>query len=167
MAVREILLLGNSGLRKVAQEETEFRSELHEIARDLRETLHSLQSTYKTGNGLAATQIGINRRVVYIDTIDRKLILINPKIIWKSEETTMLWESCFSFLQSFYVKIRRHSSVQVKYQNYKREIIIEKFNGQIAEIVQHEIDHIDAILPTDLIENKQDIIMASEYLKKK
>jgi len=165
MPVREILMLGNPALRKIADEETDFKGVIDEISKDLKDTLHNLQNQKKTGQGLSATQIGINKRVIYIDTLERKLILINPKIMWKSLEINEIWESSFSFDMTFYVKIKRHVSIQVKYQNIKRETIIEKFTGLLSELVQHQIDHLDGILAIDYLEDKKNIVMASEYKK--
>jgi peptide deformylase len=165
MPIKEIFMLGNPKLRNVAEEEIEFKHEVEEISRDLKDTLHYIQHTRNTGRGIAAPQIGHNKRLIYIDTIDRKLLLINPEIIWKSNETFYVWDTCFSFDMAFYVKVKRFKSVQIKYQNHKREIIIEKFSGSLSELIQHEIDHLNGILAIDLIENKEDIIMASEFQK--
>jgi len=158
-------MLGNPLLRKIANEEIEFKSEVDEISKDLKDTLHSLQKNKKIGQSLSASQIGIDKRVIYIDTLERKLILINPKIMWKSAEIIETWETCFSFENSFYVKIKRHCSIQVKYQNFKREIIIEKFVGSLSELIQHQLDHLDGTLIIDYLDNKSNIMMASEYNK--
>jgi len=163
MPIKKILLLGNPDLRKIAEDEVEFKHEVEEISRDLKDTLHYLQHTRNTGRGLSAPQIGYNKRLIYIDTIDRKLLLINPEIIWKSSETFYIWDTCFSFDLAFMVKVKRHKVVQIKYQNHKREIIIEKFSDNLAELVQHEIDHLNGILALDLIENKEDIMMTAEH----
>lgn len=163
MAIKQILLLGNPKLRQIAEEETEFKHEVEEISHDLKDSLHYIQNTRNIGRGIAAPQIGYNKRIIYFDTIDRKLILINPEIIWKSDETFYVWDTCFSFDLAFYVKVKRHLNIQVKYQNHKREIIIEKFSGALSELVQHEIDHLNGILAIDLIETKEDIMMAGEY----
>lgn len=164
MPIKKILLLGNPDLRCVAEEEKEFKHEVEEISRDLKDTLHYLQNTLNTGRGLSATQIGYNKRIIYIDTIDRKLLLINPEIIWKSDETFFVWDNCFSFELAFNVRVKRHKVIQVKYQNHKRELIIEKFSDGLSELVQHEIDHLNGILAIDLMENKTDIMMYNEYV---
>lgn len=167
MAIKDIFLLGNPELRKIAEEEIEFKHEVEEISKDLKDTLHNIQKTKNQGRGIAAPQIGYNKRIIYIDTLERKLLLINPEIISKSSETFYVWDTCFSFELAFYVKVKRFKTIQVKYQNQKREIIIEKFSDSLSELIQHEIDHLDGILAIDLIENKEDIIMSKELENQK
>lgn len=90
--------------------------------------------------------------------------MINPQIVMKSPETFEIWDSCFSADVAFFCKTVRHKTVEVSYFNEKQEQINEIFTGDLSELFQHEIDHLDGILFTDhMIENQ--IIMRSEWEK--
>lgn len=105
--------------------------------------------------GFAAPQFGILKRLVVIDTRDRnehnaiKLKMINPKIIWKSENMVESMEGCIS-IPILRETIIRHESVSVEFLNEKFEqCIIEKATEYFAMCLQHEIDHLDGKLYID------------------
>ena len=117
----------------------------------------------KTGIGLAANQIGINKRVCVV-ICREPVVLINPEIVEKSEEQFVFAEGCLSFPDD-YVRTQRHKWVKVKADNHESELMFEmwdvkpgdegydknKFLDYAYEVacVQHEIDHLDGITMHD------------------
>ena len=108
----------------------------------------------KNGIGLAANQIGINKRVCVINVNkEEPLILINPEITERSKETFIFPEGCLSFPNK-HVRTIRHTSITVKSDNHEEEL---KFTADSKDIndafecacVQHEIDHLDGITMFD------------------
>lgn len=163
MAVNEVLMIGNPKLREKCAEITDFDDELNEILEDLKDTLSDLQKTKNIGRALAASQIGHMKKVVYMQTPARTIIMVNPKITWRSEEMFEVWDSCFSFDMAFFVKIKRHKKIKVEYQDEKGNSKIEEFEGDVSELFQHEIDHLYGILSTDYLEDNKQIIMRNEW----
>jgi peptide deformylase len=100
------------------------------------------------GLGLAAPQCGINKRIIVITDNESIKVLINPEIIFHSEETEMDEEGCLSIPETF-VKKNRYSSITIKYRNLAGHPHLETHKGLTARIIQHEIDHLDGILMTD------------------
>ena len=113
--------------------------------------LHELRES-ENGIGLAANQIGINKRVCVIN-VKEPLVLINPKIVEKSKETFVFPEGCLSFPDD---KIRtiRHKEITVEADNYNTNIVFTAESKDINDAfecvcVQHEIDHLDGITMFD------------------
>src|SRR5712671_1368667 len=116
MAVREILVLGNPLLRKRCARVEDFKShELRQTINDLRDTLGDFRRGHGFGRGIAAPQIGVTSRIIFID-IDRPLPLINPVITRRSRQMMVLWDDCFSF-PDVLVKLKRHNKITVTYQS--------------------------------------------------
>lgn len=155
--------MGNPKLREESSEIVDFDIELKEIVQDLKDTLTHLQKTKKIGRALAAPQIGYMKKVIYMQTPQRSFVMVNPKIRWKSEEMFNVWDSCFSFDVAFFVKIERHKSIKVEYQDEKGESKIEEFSDDLSELFQHEIDHLYGILATDHLKDVTQIIMREEW----
>ena len=113
--------------------------------------LHELRQS-KNGIGLAANQIGINKRVCVIN-IKKPLVLINPKIVEKSEETFVFPEGCLSF-PTEHIRTSRYTSIKVEADNHEG---ILSFSAESQDVndafecacVQHEIDHLDGITMFD------------------
>ncbi len=118
------------------------------LAQDMLETMYAAP-----GIGLAAPQVGVMQRLVVIDVAgkDEKpnpLVLINPEIIWASDERGIYKEGCLS-IPDAYADVERPLQVQVRYTNldgHRREFAAD---GLLATCVQHEIDHLDGVLFTD------------------
>lgn len=113
--------------------------------------LKSVMDPNRRGVGIAAPQVGINRRMVLVQRFDKENkpfeVFINPEIIWRSD----LWQKGPEGDLSFDERgmIMRHYSVQVQYYNLKGEKITEILEGFTAVIFQHERDHLDGILLVD------------------
>jgi len=148
MAVKEILRLGNPGLGKVcAAVKDAGKPETKKIIRDLKDTLENFKKKNGFGRAIAAPQIGILKRIIYVDCPKYKIsgALINPKIIKKSKEKIRVWDDCFSFPELL-VKVERAKEIKVKYQAKGGESHTITTKGDLSELLQHEIDHLDGIL---------------------
>ena len=109
--------------------------------------LHELRQS-ENGIGLAANQIGINKRVCVIN-VKEPLVLINPKIVEKSKEQFIFPEGCLSFPDSK-IKTQRHQDIVVEADNHKGKLSFSANSKDINDAfecvcVQHEIDHLDGI----------------------
>lgn len=103
------------------------------------------------GCGLAAPQIGVFLRVVVSDTVahgGRRIALINPEIISKSEEKMMHLDGCLSVFDIF-SETARSKTVRLKYTNQDFEEVEEDWTGFPAFNIQHEIDHLNGVLFID------------------
>ena len=113
--------------------------------------LHELRQS-ESGIGLAANQIGINKRVCVVN-VKEPLVLINPKIVEKSKEQFIFPEGCLSFPDSK-IKTQRHQDIVVEADNHKGQLSFSANSKDINDAfecvcVQHEIDHLDGITMFD------------------
>ena len=109
--------------------------------------LHELRQS-ENGIGLAANQIGINKRVCVVN-VKEPLVLINPKIVEKSKEKFVFAEGCLSFPDSK-IKTLRHQDIVVEADNHEGRLSFSANSKDINDAfecvcVQHEIDHLDGI----------------------
>jgi peptide deformylase len=145
MATREILRLGNPLLYKKCEDVISFNStELFDNITDLKDTLSDFQKENGFGRAIAAPQIGITKRIVYIDYKKENLSgpLINPRIVRKSREKIRVWDDCFSFPELM-VNVERFRKIEVDFFNSSKEKISIRAEGDLSELLQHEIDHLD------------------------
>lgn len=122
--------------------------------------LLSVNDPSNKGVGIAAPQVGVNRRMVLVKRFDKETnpfeIFINPEIIWESELMQKGPEGDLSFEDRG--EVMRNYIVEVKYFNLKGELITEILEGFTSVIFQHERDHLDGILLTDRISEQKDRI---------
>lgn len=163
MAVKEVLLLGNPLLRRSSEDISDFASELFPVCSDLQDTLPALQKRKNIGRALAAPQIGYRQKVVYVNMPERRFFLVNPEITWKSEETFHVWDSCFSFDVAFFVFVERWRNIEVRYATVEGVETTERFEDDMAELLQHEIDHLHGVLATDRVTDAKNIVMREEW----
>jgi peptide deformylase len=164
MTVKPVLMIGNKILRKKS-EEVDFKiNNITGIIDDLKDTLHHLQRVKETGRAIAGVQIGYMKRIIYMESGKKRIIMINPKITNKSDKKMDVWDSCFSADVSFFGKTSRYKKINVEYYDEKKNKITASFENDLSELFQHEIDHLDGILFTDHIIDNQ-IIMRSEWEK--
>ena len=86
------------------------------------------------------------KRVIYVN-IDRPLVLINPEFTYLSEELYELWDDCMSF-PNLLVRVKRHKSCTVEYLDENWNLHEWYLEDDLAELMQHEFDHLDGILCT-------------------
>lgn len=107
------------------------------------------------GIGLAAIQVAIPKRLLIMDTEgsedDRKAkALINPEIIWSSEEYNVYNEGCLS-VPEHYAEVERPAEVKVRYLDRDGKLVEEHMTGLAATCVQHEIDHLNGVVFIDYL----------------
>ena len=137
----EIRTYGDSCLNEKSENIKEVTEEIKILLDDMVETMHK-----STGVGLAAPQIGINKRLFVIDIGDgviRKII--NPEILEMSEEVIESDEGCLS-VPGIYKKVKRAAKIKVRYTNIDGEIVEEEMLDFLAKAFQHEYDHLDGTL---------------------
>ncbi|RAK06515.1 peptide deformylase [Halanaerobium saccharolyticum] len=166
MARREVLMIGNPKLREESANITNFDNLLKEVVQDLKDTLSYLQKEKNIGRALAAPQISYLKKAIYYNSNGEEIVMVNPKIIWKSEEMFDVWDSCFSFEVAFFVKIKRYKKIKVRYQNEDGKEVVQQFDDDLSELFQHEIDHLYGKLATDYLIDSENIIMRSEWEKR-
>lgn len=154
--VRKIVQSGSPILRAKSKNVPSLDKKILGIIQDLKDTLNVQKEP--EGVGLAAPQIGKNVRIFMANYKDFRRIVINPEIVKISEKTPKLkkskspkneiLEGCLS-LPYFYGPLRRAHEVTLKYLNEKGEQITEDFSGFNAQIILHEMDHLEGILFVD------------------
>ena len=148
MPIRDILQLGNPMLWEKSAPVTDIDSqETGVLIEDLRDTLRAFYYANGYGRGIAAPQIGVLKRIVWIRMRPEGFCaaLINPEIIWQDTARYELWDDCLSF-PDLLVRVTRAVAVKVKYTDiggFEQELRAE---GDLSELLQHEIDHLDGIL---------------------
>jgi len=148
MAVRPVRLLGDPILRSECEPVTKPRSAAVRLVTDnLQETLRDLKKRYGAGRGLAAPQIGAPLRIVYIE-IDKPWFLLNPSIVDIGTDDFWVWDDCFS-IPNLLVRVQRAHEVKVAYHDLNGKPHIVDARGELAELLQHEIDHLDGVLTVD------------------
>jgi len=154
MAIREILQLGNERLYEAS--ETVKANEIgfiRDLVNDLHDTMIEFRRKHGFGRAIAAPQIGIMKRVVYMH-MGSPTIFINPGLTFKDGEIIEIWDNCMSF-PNLLVKVQRHKRCQIVHRDLEWRLKSDSLEGDISELLQHECDHLDGILATmRAIDNK-------------
>lgn len=147
MAVKKLLMLGDPMLYRPSIEvgpgEREF---VAETVRDLHDTLMDFRKRHGSGRAIAAPQIRVFKRIVYMNT-GKPVVFVNPVLADRSEETIELWDDCMSF-PGLHVRVRRHRRCRIDYLDAEFRESSMNLEGDISELLQHEVDHLDGILAT-------------------
>ena len=156
MAILDIKVIDDPVLRRKAKKVPKITPELRQLIDDMVETMRDAP-----GVGLAAPQVGISERVIVVEYAEdddedenapppkKKLYtLINPEIIWASEETVDGTEGCLS-IPGWLGDVSRHEAIAVKALNRSGQKVKINAEGWLARIFQHEIDHLDGVLYID------------------
>ncbi|MEM1255145.1 MAG: peptide deformylase [Cyanobacteria bacterium P01_H01_bin.21] len=145
MTVRDILLLGNPQLYEVSEpiQRSELES-LKPVLTDLHDTMMAFRQTWGAGRAIAAPQIGVMKRLIYMH-IDYPVVFINPQFAAKSETMFEVWDDCMSFPELL-VKVKRHQSCQIMYRDMGWQQQRMQLTDDLAELLQHEMDHLDGVL---------------------
>src|SRR5215471_20884447 len=124
MPVRTVLQLGDPQLReKCARVADPGAREVRELVRDLADTLAYWRAETGYGRGIAAPQIGVLERVIFLQLPGAEpWPLINPEIIGRSEEKIVVWDACLSFL-SIFMQVGRYREIKVRYQTLDGEAV--------------------------------------------
>ncbi len=159
MAIREIVTVPDPVLRRKAQKVTKFDDKLQTLIDDMVETMRQAP-----GVGLAAPQIGVLEQVIVVEYFEKEedeeredaeaapkrlYVVVNPEITRTSPETVTGAEGCLS-IPGYLGEVERFVSITVKGQNRRGQPVTLKLKDWTARIFQHEIDHLNGVLFTDL-----------------
>ncbi|MFZ0798143.1 MAG: peptide deformylase [Terriglobales bacterium] len=169
MPLRRIIQLGDPQLREVALPvEDPSAPEVAALVRDLADTLAHWRSTTGYGRGIAAPQLGVRQRVIFLQLPgEQPWPLVNPEIMERSEEKIIVWDACLSFL-SIFMQVERHREIAVRYENLagERHEFHAGDDRNLSELLQHEIDHLDGILAVDRITDLKTLCTREEFEKR-
>jgi peptide deformylase len=139
MAVLNILRYPDPRLYKVAKPVERVDDEVRRLVSDMAQTMYSAP-----GIGLAATQVDVHKQIIVIDvsdTRDQLIALINPEIVWHSDQDRDHEEGCLS-VPGIYETVRRPERIKVRALNADGEAFELEAEGLLAVCVQHEMDHL-------------------------
>lgn len=147
MSLKDILLLGDPQLHKISTPvlKAEIDS-LNPSINILHNALMEFRETYGTGRAVAAPQIGVLKRFIYLN-INEPVVIINPELSDFSEEKIEVWDDCLCF-PGLLVRVKRAKSVKLKFRDMNWEEHEWDLEGDLSELMQHEYDHLDGILAT-------------------
>jgi len=129
------------------------------LMRDMLETMYAAP-----GIGLSAPQVGVDRRIIVCDVAredddPQPMQLINPEIVWESDEIVLAEEGCLSLPEHF-AEIERPNAVRIRYLDQDGEQQEIEADGLLAACMQHEMDHLEGILFVDYLSPlKRNIIL--------
>lgn len=112
-----------------------------DVVRDLLDTIKFHEDNCV---GMAANMIGVNKRIIVVKEKDDYLVMLNPEIIKFSKERYKTKEACLSLSEE--KEVTRYQQIKVKYLDINFKQKIKTYNGFIAQIIQHEIDHCNGIV---------------------
>ncbi len=148
MPVQASIELGNlSRGESCAPIEEPSSAPVSALIHDLADTLRDFRERNGFGRGIAAPQIGVMRRLVYID-MGRNLFsgaMLNPRITSESGDRYEMWDGCFSFPE-IVVRVSRAREVRVDYEDENGAPLSLEAEGELSALIQHELDHLDGIL---------------------
>ena len=164
MTVLTILEVPDPGLRAVASPVSEVDDSIRATLADMFETMYAAR-----GIGLAAIQVGIEKRLVVIDLqepeeeggepVRKPVAFVNPELLWVSDELAVYNEGCLSIPEQ-YAEVARPARCRVNWLDGDGKPHEQEMDGLMATCIQHEIDHLNGVLFTDHISRlKRDMIM--------
>lgn len=150
MALRDIIILPDNILKQQSESFSVVDASVRQLADDMFDTMY-----HAPGIGLAAVQVGLLKRMIVVDVAreddePEPLCLINPKIVWSSEETSEYEEGCLSIPETFDL-VTRPSQVKVQFLDREGAECERHCDGLLSTCVQHEIDHLNGVLFIDYL----------------
>lgn len=164
MPVKPLVLLPDSQLRLMSKPVEGVDKAVRKLVDDMFATMYAAP-----GIGLAAIQVGTPLRVVTMDVSKRDdtqepMALINPEIVWSSEEMRVMEEGCLS-IPEYYESVERPDKIRLRYRDIDfKEHEIEA-DGVLATCVQHEVDHLNGILFIDYLSKLKRDRVIKKYTK--
>lgn len=147
MAIQDILLLGNPKLHEISSQVN--KRELPQLLPQIElmwESILDIRKTYNFGRAIASPQIGLQKRIIALN-IEKPFALINPVLSDLSDEMVELWDDCMSF-PNLLVKVQRHKKLTLTFFDLDWQQHTWYIQDDMAELIQHEYDHLDGILAT-------------------
>ncbi len=150
MALRDIIKLPDKRLRLISEPVQAIDDEVRRLIDDMFETMY-----HAPGIGLAAIQVGVPRRIITMDLAKENepkepRVIINPQLVWSSDEKAVYEEGCLS-IPEYYEEVERPMQVKVKYLDRDGSAHEVDANGLLSTCLQHEIDHLNGVLFIDHI----------------
>ena len=171
-----VLRLGDERLRRRCRELELSEPSLPQVERELHAALEAFRTTNGYGRGISAPQIGHAVRMVACNLGsaathrpgEQPFTLVNPEITWSSDETFTMWDDCMSFPDKM-VRLRRHRSISLAYVDPATGERIEwqRMGQAEAELLQHELDHLDGVLAVDHADSEEAIVSREDYLSRR
>jgi peptide deformylase len=168
--VLEIAQLGHPVLRRIAEPVAEIDDSVRDLIDDLFAT-----SKNANGAGIAAPQVHVSSRVFILSIGPtprypnapevEPVAVINPEILWASEEKEKDWEGCLS-VPGIRGKVPRPREIAVRFTTGDGKTVERTFSGFAARVFLHENDHLNGLTWLDHVENNRDIVSEKEYLKR-
>jgi peptide deformylase len=148
MALLPILTAPHPVLKQKAAPVTVVDDAVRQLLEDMLETMYAAP-----GIGLAAPQVGVGKRLIVVDVAPKDaprqpLRLINPELVWVSDEDASYEEGCLS-VPEHYGNVVRPAAIRVRYRDTHDQVQELAADGLLATCIQHEIDHLDGILFID------------------
>lgn len=163
MTVKPVLQLGDPLLRAPCHDVLDTDAlDLSQLAGDLADTLADWVARTGYGRGIAAPQIGARARVIHV-TLGSPQTLVNPVITARSATTWEVWDACLSFSVEIFCQVRRFTWVDVAYQSPDGRRHSMRADGELGELLQHEIDHLEGVLAVDRMTSITTLCMRSEF----
>lgn len=145
--LEDLLLLGDPRLyEKALPVEVAELPAVANWVQQLHEVMESVRSRYGFGRGIAAPQLGIMKRIIYLNT-DFPRVLINPTIYHYSDELFEVWDDCMCF-PNLLVRVKRHKQLSLRYRDLSWQEQDWTVTDDLSELIQHEYDHLEGILCT-------------------
>lgn len=166
MAVREVLVFPHNKLRTKAKEVSVFDDELKTLIQDMFDTMYA-----DDGIGLAAPQIGVDKRIVVMDVASNdgksseQMVLINP-VITKKEGEVISNEGCLS-VPEYRADVNRAEKITIEALNAEGAPVVYEADGLLAICMQHELDHLDGVLFIDYLSRLKRDRLLTKYKKYK
>ena len=139
MALLPILCYPDPRLHTVAKPVAQVDARIQSLVADMLQTMYAAQ-----GIGLAATQVDVHERLIVIDVSedrDSPMVLINPRVLWVSEQTHVNEEGCLS-VPGIYDSVVRHDAIRIEAMDEKGQRREVQAQGLLAVCIQHEMDHL-------------------------
>ncbi|MBZ8133806.1 peptide deformylase [Afifella sp. IM 167] len=159
MALLDIVTIPDPILRKISEPVEGMNEEVKKLLDDMLETMYEAP-----GIGLAAIQVGVPLRAITIDVSRdedgrQPLFLVNPQIVWRSDEPNIHEEGCLS-IPEYFAEVERPKRVKVAFRDHEGKEQELEADGLLATCIQHEIDHLNGVLFIDHISKlKRDMVI--------
>lgn len=144
----DLLLLGDPRLYETCEPVLESeRSMVPGWVADLHNVMEEIRAKYQFGRGIAAPQLGIMKRLIYLN-VNHPQVIINPELVLVSDDMDELWDDCMSF-PNLLVRVQRHRHLTVTYRDEQwQPHTWNVTDWRLSELIQHEYDHLNGVLCT-------------------
>ncbi|KEC57358.1 peptide deformylase [Bartonella rochalimae] len=159
MSIKSLVILPDPILREVSKLVERIDPIIQKLADDMLETMYNAQ-----GIGLAAVQVGVPLRMLVVDIHSKDapknpLVIINPEILWVSDERSVYKEGCLS-IPDYFAEVERPKCLRMCYRDREGKQVEIEANDLLATCLQHEIDHLNGCLFIDHIsKTKRDMVI--------